>query len=63
MKDGVGVVVEEGEGVVSLPCDVVLPCEVECVVEILKVVVLATELPEEFARLATDADHGEHVSC
>lgn len=62
VEDVVGVVVEDGQSVVALPCDVVLPGKVQRVVDVSEIVVLAAQLPDDLACLAADADHGVHVA-
>lgn len=62
MENVVGVVVEQRQRVVALPCDVVLPGEVRRVVKVLEVVVLAAQLPDDLAGLPAHTHHGVHVA-
>lgn len=62
MKDTVGVVVEDGNRVVALPRHMVLPGEVGGAIQVLEIVVLAAELPDDLPCFATDAHDGVHVT-
>lgn len=62
VKDAVGVVVKEGDGIVALPRCVVLPGEIGRAIEIFKAIVLAADLPQDVACFSTDAHNGVHIT-
>lgn len=63
MQNCIGVIVIQGNRVIALPCNMMLPGKVQRFIQICEIILFAAELPEDLSCGSAYAEDRVHISC